>query len=75
MQKLIYHQMKLKQILILTSTVIQLLFKTRKDAVTMHYTFWLRDFAKYSIKLWYIYNEFHSWFDDVAKTTGIVFIS
>ena len=48
MQKLIYHQMKLKQILILTSTVIQLLFKTRKEAITMHYTFWLRDFAKYS---------------------------
>ena len=65
--------MKLKQILILISTVIQLLFKTRKEAITMHYTFWWRDFAKYSKIV--VYNEFHSWFDDVAKDTGVVFIS
>ena len=40
--------MNLKQILILISAVIQLLFKTRKEAITVHYTFSLRDFAKYS---------------------------
>ena len=38
--------MKLRQILILISTVIQLLFKTRKEAITMHYTFGLHDSAK-----------------------------
>ena len=53
--------MKLKQILILISTVIQLLFKTRKEAITMHYTFWLRDFAKIFENRG---NEFHACFDD-----------
>ena len=40
--------MKFTQILILISTFIQLLFKTRKEAITMHYTFWPRNFSKYS---------------------------
>ena len=40
--------MKLTQILRSISTFIQLLFKTRKEAIILNYTSGLRDFAKCS---------------------------
>ena len=66
-----YHQIKLTQILRSISTFVQLLFKTRKEAIILHYTFWLRVCKIFENRG----DEFHSWFDDVAKTTGVVFVS